>query len=102
MPENAKSTRSYGNFQNPFGLVFRMLKSGKRAAWSALFREGLGITAKPFDALLQSRDAKRMAESQQNAFPLILIVGPPRSGTTLMYQVLAYCLDVTYPSNFSA
>ena len=102
MPENAKSTRSYGNFKNPFGLVFRMLKSGKRAAWSALFREGLGIAAKPFDVLLQSRDTKRMAESQQNAFPLILIVGPPRSGTTLIYQVLAYCLDVTYPSNFSA
>ena len=102
MPENAKPTRAYGNFQNPFGLVFRMLKSGKRAAWSALFREGLGIAAKPFDALLQSRDTKRMAVSQQNDFPLILIVGPPRSGTTLIYQVLAYCLDVTYPSNLSA
>jgi len=79
-----------------------MLKSGKRAAWSGLFREGLGIAVKPFDALLQSRDTKRMSAAHENSLPLILIVGPPRSGTTLMYQVLAYCLDVTYPNNFSA
>lgn len=102
MSENTKSGRSYGNFQNPLGLVFRMLKSGKRAAWSALFREGLGIAAKPFDMLLQSRDAKQIASAPAKSLPLVLIVGPPRSGTTLVYQALAYCLDVSYPNNLSA
>lgn len=102
MSENTKPRRSYGNFENPFGLVFRMLKSGKRAAWSALFREGLGIAAKPFDMLLQSRDAKQITSAHANSLPLVLIVGPPRSGTTLVYQALAYCLDVSYPNNLSA
>ena len=30
---------------------------------------------------------------------MILVVGPPRGGTTLVYQVLAHCLDVSYTSN---
>lgn len=34
--------------------------------------------------------------------PLLLIVGPPRCGTTLVYQVLSYCLDVTFPTNFGS
>lgn len=102
MTETSNSDKaSYGNFQNPLGLVYRMLRSGKRPAYSALFREGLGIAAKPVDALLAGKEAKRVAEADETDTPVILIVGPPRSGTTLLYQVLAYSLDVTYPSNFS-
>jgi Sulfotransferase family len=34
--------------------------------------------------------------------PFVFVVGLPRSGTTLLSQVLAYCLDVGYVSNFAA
>lgn len=34
--------------------------------------------------------------------PLIFVVGAPRSGTTLLSQLLAYCLDVGYVDNFTA
>jgi hypothetical protein len=40
-----------GNFQNPLGLVFRMLMSGKRAAYSSLLHEALRIAAKPIDTI---------------------------------------------------
>lgn len=93
---------SYGNFKNPFGLLYRMLTSGKRPAYSALFREGLGIAARPIDAVLALRERKTIQNATGPGSPLILIVGPPRSGTTLVYQAFAYCLDVTFPSNLSS
>ena len=101
MHESNERRFSYGNFNNPLGLVSRMLRSGNRAAYSALFREALGIGLKPADLLLSLFERRRSvsSESSSNNQPLILIVGPPRSGTTLIYQVLAHCLDVSYASN---
>lgn len=34
--------------------------------------------------------------------PFVFVIGLPRSGTTLLSQVLAYCLDAGYVSNFAA
>ena len=34
--------------------------------------------------------------------PFLFVVGLPRSGTTLLSQVLAYCLDAGYVNNFAA
>lgn len=34
--------------------------------------------------------------------PFVFVVGLPRSGTTLLSQVLAYCFDAGYVSNFAA
>ncbi len=36
------------------------------------------------------------------AHPFLFVVGLPRSGTTLLSQLLAYCLDVGYMTNFTA
>ena len=101
MHESNERRFSYGNFNNPLGLVSRMLRSGNRAAYSALLREALGIGLKPADLLLSLFERRRSisSESSSNNQPLILIVGPPRSGTTLIYQVLAHCLEVSYASN---
>lgn len=35
-------------------------------------------------------------------FPFVFVVGAPRSGTTLLSQLLAYCLDVGYITNVAA
>jgi hypothetical protein len=39
------------------------------------------------------------ARQGQPAFPPIFIIGPARSGTTLIYQTIAYSLHVSYLSN---
>ena len=35
-------------------------------------------------------------------YPFIFVFGPPRSGTTLMTQVIAHCFDIGYINNFAA
>lgn len=102
MTDDKESAVSYGNFRNPLGLVFRMLVSGRRAAWSALFREALSIAVKPVDAVLQFKERKVFTHLNASNLPLMLIVGPPRCGTTLVYQVLSHCLDVSFPNNLSS
>lgn len=93
----------YGNFQDPIGLVGRMLKSGNPSAYSSLFREGLSILSGPIDRMLQKKENYILQQSTApSSLPLILIVGPPRGGTTLVYQVLASALPVSYLNNFSS
>ncbi|MDZ7690388.1 MAG: sulfotransferase [Balneolaceae bacterium] len=35
-------------------------------------------------------------------FPFLFVIGPPRSGTTLLSQLVAHCLDVGYINNLAA
>lgn len=91
-----------GNFQNPLGLVFRMLKSGKRAAYAALLHEGLRIAARPIDSLLKGKEQRLINSAAPSSLPVVLVVGAPRSGTTLVYQTLARYLDVSYVTNMTS
>jgi len=91
-----------GNFQNPLGLVFRMLTSGKRAAYAALFHEALRLAARPVDAILKGRESRTISSALPSDLPVVLIVGAPRSGTTLVYQTLARYLDVSYVTNMTS
>ncbi len=90
------------NFQNPLGLLFRMLISGKRAAYAALFHEGLRLVARPLDSLLKNKEARAIAEAVPSRRPVVLVVGAPRSGTTLVYQTLARYMDVSYVTNMTS
>lgn len=36
------------------------------------------------------------------SLPFIFVIGPPRSGTTLLTQLIAHCLDVGYINNLAA
>lgn len=90
------------NFQNPLGLLFRMLTSGKRAAYAALFHEGLRLVARPLDSLLKNKEARAIAEAVPSRRPVVLVVGAPRSGTTLVYQTLARYMDVSYVTNMTS
>jgi len=92
----------YGNFSDPRGLVVRMLRSRNRAAYSGLMREGLKIVARPADWLLSKFDRSTRTTSNSIQRPIILVVGPPRSGSTLVYQILARYCDVTYPDNLNS
>ena len=103
--ENSKNQLAgkYGNFRDPVGLLKRMLLSGNRAAYDALLRAGLAIGVTPIDLLLQSRERRHLSEVSLDkpTHPQLLIVGPPRSGSTLLYQTLARYADVSYLSNLS-
>jgi hypothetical protein len=47
-------------------------------------------------------ESKLIAKFKQPKYPIILITGPPRSGTTLVMQLLIACFDVGYISNLMA
>jgi len=91
---------SYSNFKDPTGLLFRMLRSGNKTAYFILFREAFAILLKPLDWLLQFNERKILRRATPQEQAVILIVGGSRSGTTLLYQVLAQYLPVSYISNF--
>ncbi len=93
---------TYSNFHDPLGLVMRMLRSRDRAAWSALRRAALSFLLLPLDLAWEALEQKRLREAEPSNLPIILIVGAPRSGTTLLYQTLARFLPVSYLQNFTA
>jgi hypothetical protein len=94
--------RSHANFSDPIGLLVRMLRSGDPAARAALLREASGAMLSPLDRCLQIAERRRLRSAPPSILPLLLIVGAPRSGTTLVYQVLARHLPATYFTNLSA
>jgi hypothetical protein len=90
------------SFRDPFGLARRMLTADEPAARSALVRAALEVGAKPVDHYLERRERALLATAPPSDTPMLLIVGPPRSGTTLVYQVAVRRLPVSYPTNLSA
>lgn len=56
-----------------------------------------------FNLALQDLETQQLSyQSKRKSFPTILIVGAPRTGSTLLTQVLASRLDVGYVSNLMA
>jgi hypothetical protein len=94
--------RKHANFSDPIGLLLRMLRSGDPAARGALVREFSTVVLSPLDLSLQIIEARSIRSARSSMLPLVLIVGAPRAGTTLVYQVLARYLPVTYFTNLSA
>ena len=89
------------NFHDPLGLAWRMLRSPNPTARSVLLREALGVAARPLDAALARGERRRLAAAEGGPAPCVLVVGGPRSGTTLVYQLLAKHLRVSYTSNWT-
>lgn len=96
-----KSASYFGNFLDPIGLAKRMLFSGNRAAYWSLGREIARPFIFPFDWMMQRSEKKKLASAGDLQYPLLLVVGPPRGGTTVLYQVLAHALDATWLPNLS-
>ena len=103
-PTNSHLLRKYSNFRDPVGLLLRMLGSKNRAAYWSLFREAASVAAKPLDLILRRSEKKLLYQHRAGEIrqPLLLIVGPPRSGSTLLYQLIARFADVSHFTNLSA
>lgn len=88
---------------DPFGLVKRMLSSNNRAALFTLGLTGFALLLTPLDWVLQRLERRLKPDRDGTAHhgPHIIICGPARSGTTLVYQVLAQTLNVSYVRNFT-
>ncbi|MCG8591455.1 MAG: sulfotransferase [Proteobacteria bacterium] len=102
MATRSRSAATYANFADPGGLVWRMLRSGDPAARSALLRAGAERMLSPLDRALAPLEKRRLGRARPASKPILLIVGPPRSGTTLLYQTLARHLPVSYFDNWGA
>jgi hypothetical protein len=90
------------HINNPFRLVYRLLSSGNRAARSAMLQAAAGFGLMPIDLLLRRRERRLYASAQPPHKPVIIVVGPPRSGTTLVAQYLINTFDVCYLNNLTA
>lgn len=96
------SRKFYSNFKDPLGLLSRLLLRGGTVGKHLVAREALTQLVKPLDYCLKVAERSLLAQESKSDLPLLLIVGPPRSGTSLLHQVLASCLDVSYFTNFNA
>jgi len=89
------------NFSNPIGLAARLLLSGNSIAYQTLAREIARPLFSPVDRLMQSKELKLLANGKDINTPIVFIVGPPRSGSTLLYLALSQALDVSWFPNVS-
>jgi hypothetical protein len=98
---DASTKVPYGNYRQPVRLVWRMLTSGNRVAVSSLVREVSKRTIGRLDWMLSRSESRTLQQPHSSTLPLILVVGAPRSGTTLVYQTIAQCAQVCYFSNLT-
>lgn len=87
---------------NPFTLVKRMFASGNQAARFTLFSSALALLCLPMDIVMSWFEKRRIGKAPAlPSKPMIFVCGPARSGTTLVYQVLAHHLPLNYLQNFT-
>lgn len=88
------------HFENPLGLTSRILQSRNRDAYAAAFQAGLRLASLPLDLALAKIAGSDSDEEPQR--PMLFVTGPPRSGTTLLHQVLIKALPVAYVTNLAS
>jgi hypothetical protein len=90
------------NFQDAGGLFVRLMRTRDPAAYFAITHTALAVLAAPFDQLLARAERRLYAEAEPPKKPLVFVGGAPRSGTTIMDQVLIGTLPVSYLNNLTA
>ena len=90
------------NFYNLFGLAKRLIQSKNSAGRAAMFYSFLGIIMIPLDWCFQFFEKQLYQKASKPKLPLIFVCGPPRSGTTLVAQVLIKHLPVYYFNNLTS
>lgn len=90
------------HFQHPVRLARRLVESGDRAALQAMAFAALGVVATPLDLVLSPFERRLGNKVRLEPHPVALVCGPPRAGTTVVYQALVSSLPVAYLSNLVA
>ncbi|HSR92151.1 MAG TPA: sulfotransferase [Gemmatimonadales bacterium] len=89
-------------FHDPVGLTKRLIKSHDPAAFFAMRLAAAGPVCAPLDFLLEPFERRAYQSAPPRRLPVILVCGPPRSGTTLLLQALIQNLPVAYFDNLTA
>ncbi|HLV34371.1 MAG TPA: sulfotransferase [Spirillospora sp.] len=89
-------------FHDPFGLLVRLIRERDPAALFAIVVALLGIVAIPLDRVLEIFEKRLYAEAKPPKQPMIFVCGAPRTGTTLVSQVLIANLPVAFFNNLTA
>jgi hypothetical protein len=90
------------NFTNVGKLVVNLIQSKNRAAIMAMLYALMGLVLTPLDWCLQVFEKKLYEEAPKSRLPQIFVCGAPRSGTTLVAQVLIKHLPVYYFNNLTS
>jgi LPS sulfotransferase NodH len=90
------------HFHDFWGLAFRVIRSRNPAARFAMQNALLGLLLTPLDLLLSIAEMQLYKKASKSKLPLIFVCGAPRSGTTLITQVLIAHLPVCYINNITA
>jgi hypothetical protein len=88
------------HFNDPIGLALRIVVSRNPDALAAAFQAALRLALTPADAVLSL--VPRSAGRTDPKGPVVFVTGPPRSGTTLLYQLLIRSLPVAYVTNLAS
>lgn len=92
----------YQHFKDPVGLLMRMVRSGNGDAAFTLTRAALEVLAAPVDLVSRPIERRFIRTADRPLLPIVQIVGPPRSGTTLAYQTLSHSLPYGYFDNLNS
>lgn len=90
------------NFTNLFGLAKKLILSKNPAGRAAMLYSFIGLLMIPMDWFFQFFEKGLYRKSSKPKKPLIFVCGPPRSGTTLVAQVLINYLPVYYFNNLTS
>lgn len=90
------------NFHNFWGLAWRLITEGKPAGRMAMVYAFLGLLCAPLDLILQINERWIYKRAERPKLPQVFVCGPPRSGTTVVSQVLTKFLDVHYFNNLTS
>ncbi len=83
-------------------MALKLILSKNPAGRAAMLYSILGLLMIPVDWIFQIFEKKLYAKAVKPKLPQIFICGPPRSGTTLMAQVLIKYLPVYYFNNLTS
>jgi len=90
------------NFTNLIGLARKLVRSKNPAGRAAMWYSFLGLLMIPLDWVFKHFEQKLYKKSSKSELPLIFVCGPPRSGTTVVSQVLIKHLPVYYFNNLTS
>jgi len=87
------------NSDDLLGMLSRVLGTGDPAGRAEIVRTLLAVLALPADLAASPFENRIYRRAPRPNLPIVFVCGPPRSGTSLMAQVLIRQLPVSYFSN---
>lgn len=89
-------------YKDDFSLALRLLRTRNRSAYEAMAYALLGALLMPVDKLWARKERERYARYSRPQKPLLIFVGPPRGGTTLLAQAAIAASEGAYFNNLTA